>query len=121
MFVTLAKIDHILWKIGTYQSIINQRPMIEFVDHKNCRLGKWFLHGEGAKNFSKIPFYSSLEGPHALVHEGTRKILRHVTDISKHIHDLEIGVKEMEEASDQVFNILDRILDAKSNQPKKAA
>ena len=45
IFTTLAKLDHILWKVRTYSRVIEGTPTFEFVDSTNCRLGKWFHHG----------------------------------------------------------------------------
>ena len=36
VFMSLAKLDHILWKVNTYLSIIEGKPIFEFVDHHNC-------------------------------------------------------------------------------------
>ncbi len=51
IFMSLAKLDHIIWKVNTYISIIEERPSFQFVDHHNCRLGKWYYEGEGQKCF----------------------------------------------------------------------
>jgi methyl-accepting chemotaxis protein len=51
-FMSLAKLDHVLWKVNTYLSINLREPAIEFVDHHNCRLGKWYYEGDGKGFFS---------------------------------------------------------------------
>lgn len=111
VFITLAKLDHVIWKINTYLSIIKRKPVLKFVDHHNCRLGKWYYEGEGQSNFSSVSSYYKLEDPHAIVHNGTKSILE---ALEKGDYDLEkfvAAVETMEEGSDGVFQYLDMILE----------
>ena len=114
VFMSLAKLDHVIWKVNTYLSAITQKEQFAFVDHHNCRLGKWYYEGEGADFFKKTPSYSSLESPHSIVHNSTHKIF----DLMK---SEQIGsekfvkvFEEMEHASDGVFATLDRMLHEKN-------
>lgn len=113
IFMSLAKIDHIIWKVNTYLSAITGKEQFAFVDHHNCRLGKWYYEGEGQEFFKHTSSYSSLESPHSIVHNTTHKIfdLMKTEGISseKIVH----AIKEMEEASTHVFEKLDRILHEK--------
>ncbi|MDO9182645.1 MAG: CZB domain-containing protein, partial [Bacteriovorax sp.] len=112
IFMSLAKLDHVVWKINTYLSVINNKPVFDFVDHHNCRLGKWYEKGEGFENFSKLPSYKNMELPHSEVHESTHKIFdllnkdADYSEVSKYI-DL------MEQGSKGVFDYLDKILKEK--------
>lgn len=113
VFMSLAKLDHIVWKVNTYLSAVTKKEQFNFVDHHNCRLGKWYYEGEGADFFKKTPSYTSLESPHSIVHNSTHKIF----DLMK---SEEIGsdrfvkvFEEMEHASDGVFETLDRMLKEK--------
>lgn len=112
-FVTLAKLDHVIWKINTYLSILKKESVFKFVDHHNCRLGKWYYEGEGKKNFSHVSSYGQLESPHAVVHNGTKEILESLErgeyDLAKFIKSIEV----METGSDGVFDFLDKILTEK--------
>ncbi len=114
VFMSLAKLDHIIWKVNTYLSAVTKKEQFAFVDHHNCRLGKWYYEGEGADFFRKTSSYSSLESPHSIVHNSTHKIF----DLMK---SEEIGsdqfvkvFEEMEHASDGVFATLDRMLHEKN-------
>ena len=111
VFMSLAKLDHVLWKINTYYSAITQEEQFKFVDHHNCRLGKWYYEGDGAENFSKTSHYSKLENPHATVHNGTHKVFDLMT--GDDVHSLAEAFKEMEKGSDEVFSTLDAILSDK--------
>lgn len=113
IFMSLAKLDHIVWKVNTYLSAITRKEQFNFVDHHNCRLGKWYYEGEGSDFFKKTPSYSSLESPHAVVHNSTHKIFDLMkTESIGSEHFVKI-FEEMEHASDGVFATLDRMLHEK--------
>ncbi|MEZ4281546.1 MAG: methyl-accepting chemotaxis protein [Myxococcota bacterium] len=114
LFVTLAKLDHIIWKLNTYLSVAEGEAQFQFVDHHNCRLGKWYDDGPGRKNFSKVPAYPALEAPHALVHTGTRAVLaelgaRAETLSAAQIEAIARGLEQMERGSEGVFRVLSEL------------
>lgn len=74
VFLSLAKLDHMIWNVDTYLSVNQAKPAFDFVDHHNCRLGKWYEQGEGKQFFSATEAYRELLDPHRIVHEETRKI-----------------------------------------------
>jgi methyl-accepting chemotaxis protein len=111
IFMSLAKLDHVIWKVNTYLSVAHREPAFKFVDHKNCRLGKWYNEGLGKRYFSKTPSYSRLDIPHSQVHNGTHHVFDEIEkgdnmDMNKLIS----AFKEMEDASNDVFNLLDKVL-----------
>ena len=110
IFMSLAKLDHTLWKVNTYYSYVTKEEQFKFVDHNNCRLGKWYNEGNGKENFSKTANYSKLDAPHAIVHNGTHKVFDLIKEDVVDINVLENAFKEMEDGSDLVFSILDKIL-----------
>ena len=110
VFMSLAKLDHILWKVNTYYSAITKKEQFQFVDHHNCRLGKWYYEGDGKESFSQTPHYRSLETPHALVHNGTHKVFDLISQEDVDMNLLIKAFEEMENGSIEVFEILDKIL-----------
>ncbi|WP_297686942.1 methyl-accepting chemotaxis protein [Sulfurimonas sp.] len=110
VFMSLAKLDHVLWKVNTYYSASTKEEQFKFVDHHNCRLGKWYDSGEGKANFSNTPNYAKLEAPHAVVHNGTHKVFELMVEENVDIDALVKAFCEMEKGSDEVFEILDKIL-----------
>ncbi len=114
VFMSLAKLDHILWKVNTYYSAITKEEQFKFVDHHNCRLGKWYYEGDGKDNFSKTPNYTKLESPHAKVHNGTYKVFELMVKDHVDVHSLVKAFQEMETGSDEIFKTLDSILQDKS-------
>lgn len=108
VFMGLAKLDHLLWKVNTYLSVNENKPAFEFVDHHHCRLGKWYEQGEGKAFFSASRYYRELERPHSIVHETTKKIfdlLGGEPDYQALMRSLQV----MEEHSMEVFRKLDMI------------
>lgn len=116
VFMSLAKLDHVIWKINTYISVLAQEPSFSFVDHFNCRLGKWYYQGEGKKSFSNLSSYGALEGCHAKVHDGTRKIFDYLSDADANMDSIAEGAEEMERASEEVFEALDQMLEEKKRR-----
>lgn len=113
IFMSLAKLDHIIWKVNTYLSAITHKEQFNFVDHHNCRLGKWYYEGEGADFFKKTASYPALETPHSIVHNSTHKIFDMLkTEGVGSDHFVKV-FEEMEHASDGVFSTLDRMLQEK--------
>lgn len=110
VFMSLAKLDHILWKVNTYYSALTKEEQFKFVDHHNCRLGKWYYEGDGHQNFSSAPSYKGLEHPHATVHNGTHKVFDIMVKDDMEMDDLLAAFEEMEKGSVDVFNTLDKIL-----------
>lgn len=114
VFVTLAKIDHVIWKINTYLSVLRKEPMLQFVNHHNCRLGKWYYEGKGYQQFSDLPSYPLVEAVHAVVHNGTKKILDAIESGDVNSDEIVEAAKEMEHGSDGVFELLDKLLAEKT-------
>lgn len=109
VFMSLAKSDHMLWKINTYLSINNREPAFDFVDHHNCRLGKWYYEGEGKVFFSHSEHYKALEQPHSIVHNGTKNIFELLKQENIDYEQIMQAVILMEESSQKVFDSLSKI------------
>jgi hypothetical protein len=88
---------------------VNQgEASFEFVDHHNCRLGKWCEQGEGSAYFSSSSHFRDLEQPHEMVHETTRKILE-LLQTERDYGALMGALRDMEAHSMEVFRKLDLI------------
>jgi len=112
IFMNLAKIDHLLWKVNTYDSVYAKKPTFSFESHQSCRLGKWYEMGDGKKYFAKAPSYHQLDKPHAAIHNTTKKIfdLLREDDKDMNYERIKDTFAYMEDNSKQVFKILDNIL-----------
>lgn len=111
-FITLAKIDHIIFKSNAYKSIANGKAAASFSDHHECRLGKWYDSGIGKERFSHLSSYSIMQQPHASVHniiiENMRYIENEDTTI-RHKEAILSSFQEMEEQSQTLFFIMDAL------------
>lgn len=110
VFMSLAKLDHVIWKVNTYLSAITKSEQFTFVDHHNCRLGKWYYEGEGHNFFKSTASYDALEFPHSVVHNSTHKIFDLLKSENVGSEHFVKTFEEMEQASDGVFETLDRML-----------
>jgi len=113
VFMSLAKLDHIIWKVNTYLSVIEGKEVFNFVDYHSCRLGKWYYEGDGKKSFSKVLSYKDLENPHSGVHNATKHIFDMIKKSPEDIKEIEKHLMAMEESSKKVFEVLDKILHEK--------
>ena len=113
IFMSLAKLDHVIWKVNTYLSALTKEEQFAFVDSHNCRLGKWYYEGEGADFFNKTSSYKLLETPHAHVHSSTKRIFDLMKTEDIHSKNFVSVIEEMEQESDKLFGVLDNMLSEK--------
>jgi hypothetical protein len=77
---SLVKMDHIIYMQNAYRAVetcqLNECEEAKAIktDHKNCRLGKWYLDG-GKQIFGKTKAYGALDLPHSLVHSNVHRAL----------------------------------------------
>jgi hypothetical protein len=69
-FVEVAKIDHLVYKMEIYKVLMghSEKQAEDFASHHECRLGKWYYHGDGQACFSELQPYRAIEPPHVEVH-----------------------------------------------------
>jgi methyl-accepting chemotaxis protein len=111
-FITLAKIDHILFKSNAYKAIANGSQEIPFGDHHNCRLGKWYETGAGKERFAHLQSFRGIEKPHAAVHESVHKNMKFIEGEDRTIYhkdEILAGFQTMEDASQELFNLMNNL------------
>jgi methyl-accepting chemotaxis protein len=117
IFASLAKIDHVTYKNNLYALLFGEPNEFKEVSHHECRLGQWYEKGIGKEEFSKTSSYSKLNRPHSIVHEQANRLAKECgsskTICSK--TQIEEMVTKIEEASKEVFNLLDKMVEEKSN------
>jgi hypothetical protein len=69
-FVEVAKLDHLVFKMEVYKVLMgaSEKTSDNFASHQECRLGKWYYHGDGRECFSRLGPYRAVEAPHIEVH-----------------------------------------------------
>ena len=114
LFTTLVKVDHILFKSKAYSAILDANTSAQFADHKNCRMGKWYL-GIGKERFGNTKSFKEMDAPHAVVHESVFKNLEFVKEGTTLKFDnpkiLTQNFTSMENASKMLFTKLDGMLE----------
>lgn len=114
LFMVLVKIDHILFKSNAYASVVGEVSTQNFADHKNCRLGKWYL-GSGKDMYGHTQNYRLVDEPHAKVHESAIKNIKFVEEGTamdpKNEDTIIRNFETMEEESSKLFVVLDRIVE----------
>jgi methyl-accepting chemotaxis protein len=111
-FITLAKIDHIMFKSNAYKSIANGKQAVTFSDHHDCRLGKWYESGAGKERFFHLPSYKEIEQPHRTVHDVVLKnmtFIEHDDRTVEHKEEILLGFQSMENASYTLFGLMDSL------------
>jgi len=112
-FITLAKIDHMVFKGRAYDTIYTRKADGVFADHHNCRFGKWYDHGAGKASFSAFPSYKQIEAPHKIVHDNILEIT-HLFDMNVVLSDYNDMIidrfQQVEASSGKLFSIMDSML-----------
>ena len=109
-FVQAVSLDHVMWKSKVYEHLASNTGLTEndLEDHRSCRLGEWYSHGQGSQKFSHLRSFQRLDEPHRQVHEyGKAAIAAHNRGDK---HEAENQAKMMESASNQVQRCLNDLL-----------
>jgi methyl-accepting chemotaxis protein len=109
VFIVLAKIDHIIFKSEAYDTIVNVDTQKSFTRHTECRLGKWY-ESTGKERFGNTTAYKSAVTPHKTVHDRVHDNLNYMRPQDRRLENekkIIANFKEMEHASDQLFELLD--------------
>lgn len=108
-FIELIKMDHMIYKLEIYKVIfgLSNKTEDDFALHTQCRLGKWYYEGDGARLFSNSSIFKSLEEPHQQVHRnGIDALQANFTYEKGKCIDF---LSKMELASKQVVGLLDSL------------
>ncbi|WP_373274434.1 CZB domain-containing protein [Campylobacter lari] len=115
IFISLAKLDHIAFKLNGYNEIIHTSGKT-LADHLSCRLAKW-IAGIGKERFSSGRAFGKLNLPHQKVHENINQAiaLAHEEDTNNNLVQNQILDKcsNAEKASDDLFEIFKEMLNEK--------
>lgn len=117
-FVSLAKLDHIVFKLNGYKEIFGKSGK-ELANHTSCRLGKW-LASTGKDRFGHSKSFIKIDEPHQKVHQNMNSAIRvaHIKDINEVSVQNEILEKcrNAENASLVLFDIFKEMLEETSHK-----
>ena len=109
MFLNLAKIDHVVFKLGGYESVFKDDHNFNFSTHTECRFGKW-KESKGKERFSTSPSFSKIDAPHKAVHESIRCIPECIKDgATKNAKQMIEAFTQAEEKSKELFKVLNEL------------
>ncbi|MBE0495398.1 MAG: CZB domain-containing protein [Campylobacterales bacterium] len=113
-FTILAKLDHIVYKTNAYNCVINERCEKEQVEAEACTFGKWYV-GAGKERFESTKAYGLIDEPHQAVHHYTNQNTREASKgyTMDNMHTFVERFKKTEEASKQLFSLLDQMVEEK--------
>lgn len=109
--VVLSKIDHIAFKTNAYTSIINGREDQNILKgHQISKLGTWFA-GDAKILFGATPSYQRIEPLHVKSYAALKEAMQlsMAENRMRHKEQIIALMKEMEEASDRLFETLDAL------------
>ena len=109
VFVTLAKIDHIIFKSRAYDAIVDADLTASFKRHTDCRLGKWY-ETTGKERFGTTNAYKNAIAPHKSVHDRVHENLEFMNNGDTRVKNegkIVDNFKTMESSSEQLFKLLD--------------
>ncbi|WP_414718209.1 CZB domain-containing protein [Sulfuricurvum kujiense] len=113
LFSSLAKIDHILYKHEAYSAVLNDKVTHRFVDHTECKFGKWY-YSDGAEFFSKTQTYKMIDEYHHTVHRFVIENMKYVQESTHNTKEIVPIILEnfikIEEASHKLFESLDHMV-----------
>jgi len=110
LFITLAKLDHIAFKLSGYSAVFKDDHDFKFSDHTSCRFGKWYA-GDAKESFSYTASYSKIDPIHKTVHDRVRTIPEYIENGSvKNSEKIILAFNEAEKASKELFVTLDDMM-----------
>ncbi|MCD6190293.1 MAG: nitrate- and nitrite sensing domain-containing protein [Sulfurimonas sp.] len=109
MFLNLAKLDHIVFKLSGYDGVFKDNKNMTFSTHSECRFGKWQAL-KGKEIFGANPSFGKIDAPHKAVHDNVRNIPSLVSAGAVANADKIIeAFRDTEKNSHKLFEILDSI------------
>ncbi|MFA5461994.1 MAG: methyl-accepting chemotaxis protein, partial [Sulfurimonas sp.] len=107
LFITLAKLDHIAFKLSGYSAVFKDDHNFKFSDHTSCRFGKWYL-AAGKETFEKTTSYPKVDPIHKVVHDRVRAIPEYIQGGTlKNATKILSSFTEAEKSSKDLFVVLD--------------
>jgi methyl-accepting chemotaxis protein len=113
--VALIKLDLIIYKLNAYRAITANADHLHIINHNESRLANWSA-GDGQDRFSGAPSFARLAKPNQDLHTYANANLEFVFDgqeesSTENAPAVIRNFKDMEVSSDELFTVLDKMLD----------
>ncbi|MBF0266922.1 MAG: CZB domain-containing protein [Gammaproteobacteria bacterium] len=111
IFITQVMVDHVVFKANAYSSIALGKKTMEFGDHHQCRLGKWY-DTTGKEKLGHCPSFGKMLKPHKGVHESCLKNIEYLNNnsIDTNREIINANFEEMEKYSDELFALFEKLI-----------
>ena len=115
-FIQMAKMDHVVWKIQVYRAILADKSVHpeDLADDHGCRLGMWYRSADAEDRFGRSANFRELEAPHRQLHSSGREAIQ--LHRGGALHESLAALKQMEQSSERVMQILDRFAHDMANR-----
>jgi methyl-accepting chemotaxis protein len=107
-FLNTVKLDHAVWKNQVYRCIKDGDFAAHLSCHADCRLGKWYFEGYGARHYAGLSSFQALDQPHRAVHESGLRALQ--AGSNGDIAGVASALESMEQASQEVVWRIDELM-----------
>ena len=119
-FVSLVKLDHIVFKLNGYKEIFTHSGK-KLSDQFNCRLGKW-VAGDGRKRFGTNVMFPQINDPHQRVHENMNEAIELSARHDESYYDKIISCcQTAEDGSRQLFEVFKEMIAISRNNNEMLA
>lgn len=109
MFLNLAKIDHIVFKLVGYDSVFKEDKNATFSTHTECRFGKWKAE-KGKEIYGSHPAFSKIDAPHKAVHDSINCIPKCIAGgLRKNSQEMVEAFTKAEVESKKLFAVLNEL------------
>lgn len=108
----LSKIDHVVYKVNGYITLLEEKPVESIVDHHNCRFGKWYESDSVKKDFAKTSSYPKIIEPHKNIHASVNSALTYLKNgtMLENRDKVVQQMKIVEENSQILFHTIDDMM-----------
>ncbi len=115
-FMTLVKIDHVVYKTKAYTAIIREEVDEDILQNEHdCKFGQWY-DGAGKEMFGATTSYKSIQQPHASLHQMAIENMEELKENGLKNSNIELYVSnfaKMEDSSIELFDYLDKAVNEK--------
>ena len=119
-FVSLVKLDHVVFKLNGYKEIFSHSGK-KLSDQFNCRLGKW-VAGDGRKRFGTNVMFPQINDPHQRVHENMNEAIELSARHDESYYDKIISCcQNAEGGSRQLFEVFKEMIAISRNNNEMLA
>ena len=110
MFVNLAKLDHIVFKFGGYDTVFKNKQDADFSSHVDCRFGKWYVD-EGKTVYGQTASFAKIDIHHKAVHDNVKKLPSYIKGgLIENSDEIITVFENAEKNSKELFDLLDSMV-----------